>query len=130
MRRPKLGDEISLRVCSLGPHVLPLTLPDAAVTEEEEIGWDEESDDEASSKAKADVLHRPRSTESSTTLHPPPKPDASTPRPVEGRKSDEKSQSDSEASYDVVGAASGVPSHAPDSPRGKKTEDSEEEDWE
>ena len=50
----------------------------------------------------------------------------------EPRKSnDEKSQADSDASYDVVGATSGAPSHAPGSPKeGRKGEDSEEEDWE
>lgn len=51
----------------------------------------------------------------------------------EPRKShDEKSQADSDASYDVVGAASGAPSQAPGSPKEVKkiSDDSEEEDWE
>ncbi|KFY13374.1 hypothetical protein V492_03313, partial [Pseudogymnoascus sp. VKM F-4246] len=44
---------------------------------------------------------------------------------------DGRSVADSEASYDVVGARSGVPSAAPGSPRqeGKKGEESDE-DWE
>ncbi|CAK7243558.1 MAG: hypothetical protein STHCBS139747_005084 [Sporothrix thermara] len=45
------------------------------------------------------------------------------------RKSDEKSVADSEASYDMVGAKSGVTSQAPNSPQ-PVDEDSEEEDWE
>lgn len=75
----------------------------------------------------------------------------------EPRKSnDEKSQADSDGSYDVVGAASGAPSRAPNSPKEKEKnssgagtgaeagtgtgakkdeesedeDDSEEEDWE
>lgn len=52
--------------------------------------------------------------------------------PNEGRKSqDQNSQPDSDASYDLV---SGAASHAPGSPRdvgkGRKGEESEEEDWE
>lgn len=59
-------------------------------------------------------------------------PDPALLKPEESRKShDEKSQADSDASYDVVGAASGAPSHAPGSPKdSRKGEDSEEEDWE
>lgn len=83
------------------------------------------------------------SAESSKTLHPPTsakktaaKKVAST-ASVDGllkpgaspRKSDEKSVADSEASYDIVGARSGVPSQAPNSPQ-RVEEDSEEEDWE
>lgn len=50
-------------------------------------------------------------------------------KPAESRKShDEKSQADSDASYDVV---SGAPSRAPNSPKeSRKGDDSEEEDWE
>jgi hypothetical protein len=76
---------------------------------------------------------RPASTESSTTLHPATQPqDPALLKPEESRKShDEKSQADSDGSYDVVGAASGAPSHAPGSPKdSRKGDDSEEEDWE
>ncbi|CAK7219302.1 hypothetical protein SBRCBS47491_003801 [Sporothrix bragantina] len=83
------------------------------------------------------------STESSTTIQPPKaittrpsaKKTASTTsvdgllKPGAPRKSDEKSVADSEASYDMVGAKSGVPSQAPNSPQ-PVDEDSEEEDWE
>ncbi|ERT01901.1 hypothetical protein HMPREF1624_00196 [Sporothrix schenckii ATCC 58251] len=85
------------------------------------------------------------SAESSKTLQPPKKTTtkataakkvSSTPS-VDGllkpsaspRKSDEKSVADSEASYDIVGAKSGAPSQAPNSPQ-RVEEDSEEEDWE
>ncbi len=89
------------------------------------MGWDEDSDDETTpSKAG-----RPASTESSTTIHPPAQ---TLLKPSEPRKSnDEKSQAGSEASYDVVGATSGVPSQAPSSPKESRAgEDSDEEDWE
>ena len=46
----------------------------------------------------------------------------------EGRRShDEKSVADSEASYDIV---SGAPSRAASSPKEKKVDESDEEDWE
>ena len=99
------------------------------------MGWDEDSDDETSTKvAKSKVEPaRSASTASSTTLHPATQtPDATLLKPEETRKShDEKSQADSDGSYDVVGAASGAPSHAPGSPKdSRKGDDSEEEDWE
>ncbi|KAG0651265.1 BSD domain-containing 1 [Hyphodiscus hymeniophilus] len=107
-------------------------LKGAAASAEEEVGWDEDSDDEAASKAKPKLeAGRPISTESSTTLHPATQ-DPSYLQTDEKRKShDEKSQAGSDGSYDVVGAASGAPSHAPGSPKeSRKGDDSEEEDWE
>jgi hypothetical protein len=107
----------------------------AAASAEEEVGWDEDSDDETAmkvAKQKGEVA-RPASTESSTTLHPATQAqDPAHLKPEESRKShDEKSQADSDGSYDVVGAASGAPSHAPGSPKdSRKGDDSEEEDWE
>ncbi|KIN01328.1 hypothetical protein OIDMADRAFT_123386 [Oidiodendron maius Zn] len=105
-------------------------LKGAAAETEEEVGWDEDSDDDTS-KAKA-VPGRSTSSASSTTLHPSSQSAGhSSLKPSEPRKSDEKSQADSDASYDVVNAASGAPSQAPASPReSRKGEDSEEEDWE
>ncbi|KAK4134899.1 BSD-domain-containing protein [Trichocladium antarcticum] len=117
-----------------------------AASAEEEVGWDEDSDDEAeevkpqakpeakpAKESAAPAPIRPGSTESSTTIQPP----ASSPgllKPSEPRKSnDEKSQAGSEASYDVVGARSGVPSQAPNSPKESRKVDedsSDEEDWE
>jgi len=98
------------------------------------VAWDEDSDDEAAkvvSKSKA-VPGRPASTESSTTLHPATQATDELLKPEEPRKShDEKSQADSDGSYDVVGAASGAPSRAPGSPKElRKGDDSEDEDWE
>jgi hypothetical protein len=104
----------------------------AAAEAEEEVGWDEDSDDETTAPpgAAAAKPQRPASTESSTTIHPPK--GAPTLKPSEPRKSnDEKSQADSDTSYDVVGAASGVPSQAPSSPKeSRKVEDDSDEDWE
>lgn len=110
-------------------------LKGAAANAEEEVGWDEDSDDETpikSSKSK-DNLKRPASTESSTTLHPATQDAEAAPlKAEEPRKShDEKSQADSDGSYDVVGAASGAPSRAPGSPKDpRKGDESEDEDWE
>lgn len=110
-------------------------LKGAAASTEEEVGWDEDSEDEASpkvTKPKSEPA-RPASTESSTTLHPATQTqDPKLLKPEESRRShDEKSQADSDGSYDVVGAASGAPSRAPGSPKdSRKADDSEEEDWE
>ncbi|KAK4147516.1 BSD domain-containing protein 1-B [Dichotomopilus funicola] len=115
-----------------------------AAAAEEEDDDDEDSDDETEvgpSKSAA-APNRPGSAGSSTTIHPPTTNKAV--KPSEPRKSnDEKSQADSDASYDVVGQRSGVPSQAPNSPKeGRKgdeesddseedsDEDSDEEDWE
>ncbi|KAH6713750.1 putative BSD domain-containing protein C22A12.14c [Leptodontidium sp. MPI-SDFR-AT-0119] len=110
-------------------------LKGAAASTEEEVGWDEDSEDESSPKVvkpKSEIA-RPASTESSTTLHPATQAqDPTLLKPEESRRShDEKSQADSDGSYDVVGAASGAPSRAPGSPKdSRKGDDSEEEDWE
>ncbi|KAK3316144.1 hypothetical protein B0H66DRAFT_281768 [Apodospora peruviana] len=109
-----------------------------AASAEEDVGWDEDSDDDEPSKATTTTVKtadRPGSTESSTTIHPPTATSGAQDgllKPSEPRKSDdEKSRADSDASYDVVGARSGVPSQAPNSPRlSRKGDDSDEEDWE
>ncbi|KAH8903150.1 BSD-domain-containing protein [Coniochaeta sp. PMI_546] len=107
-----------------------------AASAEEEVGWDEDSEDEAAgaSDAKPEAKRdRPTSTESSTTIHPPSAAAAQTLlKPSAPRKSnDEKSQADSDVSYDVVGITSGNPSQAPNSPKeSRKGDDSDEEDWE
>ena len=105
----------------------------AAAEAEEEVGWDEDSDDEGAKATKSKPEPRPASTESSGTLHPATQAaDKGLLKPERSRKSqDEKSQADSDGSYDVVGAASGAPSHAPGSPKeARKGDESEEEDWE
>ncbi len=100
-----------------------------AASAEEEVGWDEDSDDEAEPNKAIEKTERPASTESSTTLHP--QAAQALLRPTEPRKSnDEKSQADSEASYDVVGARSGVPSQAPNSPKESRKGDDSDDDWE
>ncbi|KAH9907361.1 BSD-domain-containing protein [Xylariomycetidae sp. FL2044] len=113
-----------------------------AASAEEEVGWGEDSDDESASQEKpaaaaaADKPARPGSTESSTTIHPPTaagdNDKARLLRPSEPRKSnDEKSQPDSDTSYDLVGATSGNPSQAPSSPKeARKVDDSDDEEWE
>ncbi|KAI1183202.1 BSD-domain-containing protein [Nemania serpens] len=113
-----------------------------AASADEEIGWgDEESEEESeplpveqADKANppskpVEQIQRPGSTESSTTIHPPINKPTHL-KPSEPRKSnDEKSQADSDTSYDVVGAASGNPSQAPSSPKdAQKVEDSDEEE--
>lgn len=109
-----------------------------AASAEEEVGWDEDSDDETttaagptSSKATTETTKRPGSTESSTTIHPPTAASALL-KPSEPRKSnDERSQADSDTSYDVVGASSGNPSQAPNSPKeARKADEDSDDDWE
>lgn len=104
-----------------------------AASAEEEVGWDEDSEDEAAGPSDDTKKDRPASTESSTTIHPPSAAAAQTLlKPSAPRKSnDEKSQADSDVSYDVVGVTSGNPSQAPNSPKeSRKGDDSDEEDWE
>lgn len=95
----------------------------AAAAADDEVGWDDdESDDENTAPKK------PASVESSTTINP--KKDGLL-KPNEKRKSnDEKSQADSEASYDVVGGTSGLPSQAASSPKESKKDDESDDDWE
>jgi hypothetical protein len=113
-----------------------------AASAEDEVGWGDDSDDETDTKP-ADAA-KTASVASSTTIQPTPPPAAAalTPaapaaaaqsslKPTEGRRSnDEKSQADSEASYDVVGAASGKTSQAPNSPKELKKADDSDDDWE
>ncbi|OBT70689.1 hypothetical protein VF21_10304 [Pseudogymnoascus sp. 05NY08] len=118
-------------------------LKGAAADAEEEVGWDEDSDDEATptsaSASAAATKNKPTSSvASSQTINPPATAtatrDDSRLDPADAKRktsADGRSVADSEASYDVVGARSGVPSAAPGSPRqeGKKGEESDE-DWE
>lgn len=109
-----------------------LTYIITAAAAEEDIAWDEDSSSETEeSKPKTGSIHRTPSTGSSRTLHPTGATDQLL-KPSESRKShDEKSQADSDTSYDMVGATSGAPSRAPDSPKESRgAEESEEEDWE
>nr|XP_036587053.1 BSD domain-containing protein [Colletotrichum truncatum]KAF6797783.1 BSD domain-containing protein [Colletotrichum truncatum] len=105
-----------------------------AASAEDEVSWDDDSDDESAPAPAPKVEQkpvRPPSAESSTTIQPPAHASQSTLKPNESRKSnDEKSQADSEASYDVVGAASGVQSRAPNSPKESRKADDSDDDWE
>ncbi|KAL2264799.1 hypothetical protein VTJ83DRAFT_7309 [Remersonia thermophila] len=108
-----------------------------AASAEEEVGWDEDSseeEEESSSdeeEARPDAAKppaRPGSAASSKTIQPPPT-DPARSKPAEPRKSnDEKSVADSDASYDVVGAASGVASRAPNSPKDSRKADDDDDD--
>ncbi|KAJ6787896.1 hypothetical protein PWT90_01879 [Aphanocladium album] len=94
-----------------------------AAAADDEVGWDDDESDDESAAAK-----KPASVESSTTINP--KKDGLL-KPTEKRKSnDEKSQADSEASYDVVGGTSGLPSQAASSPKESKKDDDSDDDWE
>ncbi|KAI1101725.1 BSD-domain-containing protein [Jackrogersella minutella] len=123
-----------------------------AASAEEEIGWGEESESEESEESEEESEEseeetapakptgkpaRAASTESSTTIHPPTRtiPSKSHLKPAEPRKSnDEKSQPDSDTSYDLVGATSGNPSQAPNSPKETRkvedSDDSDDDEWE
>lgn len=90
----------------------------ASAAEAEEVGWDEESDDEA---------HTPNVIEA-TPVAKPKAPVLAKDRLEAPKPHDVLSQPDSEASYDFVSAAT---SKAGGSPRQiRKEEESEEEDWE
>jgi hypothetical protein len=106
---------------------------------EEEVGWD--SDDEDASPAPTTTTKptsltiNPPANSSTTTLTQPLPPQATPkatsttlqPEPQARRSHDEKSVADSEASYDIV---SGAVSRAASSPKEKRGEESDEEDWE
>ncbi|KAF4345689.1 DOS1 [Fusarium beomiforme] len=113
-----------------------------AASAEDDVAWsDDDSDDDSddsddtstpAAKSKVEPKDEPKTTPAapSTTTQSPAK---ALLKPTEPRKSnDEKSQADSEASYDVVGAASGKTTQTPNSPKdpkdSKKKEESSEED--
>ncbi|KAJ4312417.1 hypothetical protein N0V84_009953 [Fusarium piperis] len=109
-----------------------------AASAEDEVGWDDDdsdsdsdsdsddSSDEGTPVAKTEP--KTASAGSSTTIQPPAQ---NLLKPTEPRKSnDEKSQADSEASYDVVGATSGKTTQTPNSPKDSKKEEDSDDDWE
>ncbi|KAL7951858.1 hypothetical protein V8C42DRAFT_19844 [Trichoderma barbatum] len=137
-----------------------------AASTEDEVGWDDDSEEEeeeeeeeedeeedekstkptpAEKPTTADLkAKKPESVASSTTIQA-----TKDSKPDESRKSnDEKSEAETDASYDVVGAASGktsqLPSQTPNSPKepkkkgekvdgdedGEDDEDDSDEDWE
>ncbi|KAL5423066.1 hypothetical protein PMIN04_004232 [Paraphaeosphaeria minitans] len=106
----------------------------SAPANEEEVAWDEDSDD-AADDADETSTSTPQAAKSATNLAASQgtlKPAAEDMlKPAQPRRSnDEKSVADSDASYDLV---SGATSRAPGSPQEKKkavAEESDEEDWE
>ncbi|MCJ1436030.1 hypothetical protein MMC27_005408 [Xylographa pallens] len=123
-------------------------LKGATLSNVEEIGWDEDSDEEPSTPQAKTPSTLPKLSNAtsastltaSTTIAPTSSAEETsttetdTLKPNEPRKSqDQHSQPDSDASYDLV---SGATSQAPPSPRedkkdhAEKNDDDEEEDWE
>ncbi|KAG5984267.1 hypothetical protein E4U55_005425 [Claviceps digitariae] len=103
-----------------------------AASTEDEVGWDDDDSDEEGKEGKEGaekaVDQKPvSSAASSTTIQ---RQDGHL-KPTQCQTSnDEKSQADSEASYDVVGAASGLTSQGPSSPKDSKKADDSDDDWE
>lgn len=89
--------------------------------EEEEVGWDDDSEDDSESPSTPQVRAGTQNPSAKDALKPEPR-----------RSNDQQSQADSESSYDVV---SGTASRTPGSPKEKspttetKADDSDE-DWE
>ncbi|KAL1847019.1 hypothetical protein Plec18170_008790 [Paecilomyces lecythidis] len=108
-------------------------LKGAVDAEEEEVGWDEDSDDESPSTPQVKSNKPTESTSSLNLSTPKNQSDKDTLKPVESRRSnDQQSQADSESSYDLV---SGTTSRTPGSPKehsptNVKADESDEEDWE
>lgn len=106
-------------------------------TEDEEIRWDD--DDEEDKSPATPKMDASRVDAAETPKRPPVQRDDTSPgenlKPVEGRRSNENSIADSDASYDLV---SGQASRGPGSPKEEKdkkkagaaAEQSDEEDWE
>lgn len=111
---------------------ITLSYVNPAAAAEDEVAWDDDSEEENEDEDEDETpprSERPASIASAMTINPPAQNSL---KSAEPRKSnDEKSQADSEASYDVVGQASGMTSQAPNSPKDtKKDDDSDDEDWE
>ncbi|KAG6233418.1 hypothetical protein E4U47_000845 [Claviceps purpurea] len=100
-----------------------------AASTEDEVGWDDDdSDDEGKEGTKKPVDEQVLSSGASSTTIQCQEGQVA---PAHTQKSnEEKSQADSEASYDVVGAASGKTSRAPNSPKDPKKGDDSDDDWE
>ncbi|EYE90937.1 BSD domain-containing protein [Aspergillus ruber CBS 135680] len=114
-------------------------LKDANVNEEEEVGWDDDSEpesdesDESESPSTPQVKGNKANAATPTQGTPNPAADKKTLKPIEPRRSnDQQSQADSESSYDVV---SGTTSRTPGSPKEKSPAadakgDDSDDDWE
>lgn len=97
----------------------------ANVDEEEEVAWDDDSDDDTDSPSTP----QDKSTKTNEAQSSTPAADKNNLlKPNEPRRSnDQHSQADSESSYDVV---SGATSRTPASPKDKAKDDDSDEDWE
>ena len=96
----------------------------SATNQEEEVGWDEDSDTEGT-RTKVPVSEVPAAPQQ--VGHARTDSDAMTLK-APRRSHDEKSVADSEASYDLV---SGAASHANSSPKEKPIKEEEsDDDWE
>lgn len=124
--------------CALLTFLIKTDRSTATSTNPEEVGWDDDSDDEAPSTPQISdsaVPMTPRAKQVQTVLESQTtgSSETDTLKPEPRRSHDEKSVADSDASYDLV---SGATSRAPGSPKEEKkspiskNEDSEEEDWE
>lgn len=116
-------------------------LKETRQTEEEEIAWDDEDEDEASKNAMTPVKSRAVLAQTDTIemeqkLEVRENKGDNLLKPAEPRRSNEHSIADSDTSYDIV---SGTTSRCPDSPGpremekkepSKIAEESDEEDWE
>jgi hypothetical protein len=100
----------------------------AKANDDEEVGWDSDDEEESRKPPKLDIKNANDSTTTLSQKQATPRPTVTTGGLEPGRRShDEKSVADSEASYDIV---SGAPSRAANSPKEKKIEESDDEDWE
>ncbi|KAL5000384.1 hypothetical protein BDV10DRAFT_162641 [Aspergillus recurvatus] len=100
-------------------------LKGASVEEDEEVGWDDDSDDDTDSPSTPQVSDK---TKANKVAPAQPSADSKTMRPSEPRRSnDQGSQPDSESSYDLV---SGATSRTPASPKEKSKDDDSDDDWE
>lgn len=134
----------TLLVLSLPLWFIYLTqfVPGANVNEEEEVGWDDDSEPESDESDESDESESPSTPQvksskanaaTPTQGTPNPASDKKTLKPNEPRRSnDQQSQADSESSYDVV---SGTTSRTPGSPKEKSPAadakgDDSDDDWE
>ncbi|KAL4803749.1 hypothetical protein BDV18DRAFT_144359 [Aspergillus unguis] len=100
-------------------------LKGANVEEDEEVGWDDDSDDDTDSPSTPQVSEKTKDKKPAAAQ---PSTESKTLKPNEPRRSnDQVSQPDSESSYDLV---SGATSKTPASPKEKSKDDDSDDDWE
>ncbi|OJJ85871.1 BSD domain-containing protein [Aspergillus glaucus CBS 516.65] len=117
-------------------------LKGANVNEEEEVGWDDDSEPESDESDESDESESPSTPQVKSSKSKAATPTQGTPDPAAANKTlkpneprrsnDQQSQADSESSYDVV---SGTTSRTPGSPKEKSPAadakgDDSDDDWE